>query len=80
MQNGEDAEALLEAALSLPFKGPASMVVPGENIESVALLQRYGFRFRRVNRHMGRGAAAPAGRREQVFGQASLSLGKEKHC
>jgi ribosomal protein S18 acetylase RimI-like enzyme len=75
MQDGREAEELLQAALSLPFPGPISVAVPGENEGAVSLLQRYGFIPGRVNRHMGRGSGAPTDQREKVFGQASLSLG-----
>jgi predicted N-acetyltransferase YhbS len=75
MQDGSEAEELLQAALSLPFSGPISVAAPGENAEAIALLQHYGFKFGRANRHMGKGHVAPTGQREKVFGQASLSLG-----
>jgi predicted N-acetyltransferase YhbS len=75
MQNGEDAEALLQAALSLPVGGQVSVTVPGENKVAADLLRFYGFRCSRANRHMGKGTNAPAGQREMVFSQASLSLG-----
>jgi GNAT superfamily N-acetyltransferase len=75
MQTGEDAEELLQAALSLPYAGPISVAVPEENAGAFPLLKRYGFEPIRVNRHMGRGSGAPAGERGKIFGQTSLSLG-----
>lgn len=75
MEDPEKGELLLRAALSLPFRVPVSAVVPGENPEAIALLQRHRFETRRVNRHMMRGLIEPAGRREKVYTQASLSLG-----
>jgi GNAT superfamily N-acetyltransferase len=75
MQDGDAAEGLLQAALSLPFSGPISVAVPGENTPAVALLQHYGFKPGRVNRHMGKGPGMLPGQREQVFAQTSLSLG-----
>jgi GNAT superfamily N-acetyltransferase len=75
MEDAAGGELLLRAALSLPFRRPVSAVVPGENPEAIALLQRYGFELVRVNRHMMRGSIGPVGRREKVYTQASLSLG-----
>ena len=75
MQNGDDAEELLQAALSLPFTGPISVTVPGTNIQAISLLQRYGFEKIRVNRHMARGHGAPVGQRGKIYSQTSLSLG-----
>jgi ribosomal protein S18 acetylase RimI-like enzyme len=74
MKDG-DAEELLQAALSRPFRDAISLAVPEENTEAIALLRRYGFKSIRVNRHMGRGSGALPGVREQIFGQTSLSLG-----
>lgn len=70
-----NAELLLRAALSLPFIGPVSIVVPSENTEAVTLLQRYGFEIVRVNRHMKRGPVTPVGQRTKIYAQASLSFG-----
>lgn len=75
MENAATAEVLLKAALSLPFDGKVSVVVPGENADALALLQRYAFKTVRVNRHMVRGSDMPASRREKIFAQASLSFG-----
>lgn len=70
-----DAEPLLQAALSLPFPGPVSVVVPAENQNSIALLQRYRFKILRTNRHMAYGTVATADHRRSIFAQSSLSLG-----
>lgn len=75
MENAATAEVLLKAVLSLPFDGKVSVVVPGENMDAIALLQRYAFKTVRVNRHMMRGSDMPASRREKIFAQASLSFG-----
>jgi predicted N-acetyltransferase YhbS len=75
MENAATAEFLLKAALSLPFDGKVSVVVPGENMDALDLLQRYAFKTVRVNRHMTRGSDMPASRREKIFAQASLSFG-----
>jgi GNAT superfamily N-acetyltransferase len=75
MQVGADAEPLLKAALSLPFRESVSVVVPEVNIDSTTLLERYGFEIRRVNRRMAIGSGLPFGRRTHIFGQTSLALG-----
>lgn len=75
MEDPAKTELLLKAALSQPFLGPVSAVVPGENTDAIALLQHYGFEIVRVNRHMMRGLAESPGEREKIYAQASLSLG-----
>lgn len=75
MEDPSGAELLLRAALSLPFRGPVSVVVPGENSGAIALLHKYGFEIARVNRHMMRVSDVPVGQREKIFAQTSLSLG-----
>jgi ribosomal protein S18 acetylase RimI-like enzyme len=75
MEHTANAELLLKAALSLPLDRPISLVVPGENTDAIILLQHCGFEIIRVNRHMARGLVAPAGQREKIYAQASISLG-----
>jgi GNAT superfamily N-acetyltransferase len=75
MQGLDNAEALLLAALSLPFRGDVSVVVPEPNLEGIDLLQRYEFKIVRVNRHMGRGIGVSLEQNSKIFGKASLSLG-----
>ena len=75
VQRSQDAEVLLQAALSLPYAGTVSVVAPEENPAAVELLSRYGFEIVRVNRHMGRGAGAPPRHRDRIYGQTSLALG-----
>jgi ribosomal protein S18 acetylase RimI-like enzyme len=75
MQHSQDAEMLLRAALSLPYAGTVSVVVPGVNQEAVELLRRYGFETARVNRHMGRGSSAPPRQLRRIYAQTSLALG-----
>ena len=74
-ERSQDAEVLLQAALSLRYAGTVSVVVPEENPAAVELLSRYGFEMVRVNRHMGRGASAPPRQRDRMYGQTSLALG-----
>jgi len=69
------AEELFRAALLLPYEGPVSVAVPQANREALGLLQRYGFRLVRTNRHMGRAISEPPGKREQVYAQTSLAVG-----
>jgi hypothetical protein len=75
MQKPDNAELFLKAALSLPFPGPVSTVLPGENMDAVDLLQTYGFEITRVNRHMMRGSISRFGDRSKIFAQTSRSLG-----
>jgi GNAT superfamily N-acetyltransferase len=75
IEESGDAALLLRAALSLPFRGTVSVVTPAKNAEAVSLLQRFGFKIIRVNRHMAFGSKATMGQREKVYGQTSLSFG-----
>lgn len=75
MKDPARSELLLRAALSLPFRGPVSVVVPGENADAIALLLHHGFEIVRVNRQMMRGLVVSPGKREKIYAQASLSLG-----
>ena len=70
-----DAEALLAAALTLPFEGAIRTLTPGSNADAAKLLMRYGFSPRRILRRMRRGGATAAGRRSRLYGQASLAIG-----
>ena len=75
-QSKVDAELLLKAALSLSFSnGPVTVIIPDENSNAKALIQRYGFERVRVLRHMIKDSKRPAGQRETVYGQTSPSLG-----
>lgn len=70
-----DAEALLAAALTLPFEGAIRTLTPGSNTDAAKLLMRYGFSPQRLLRRMRRGGAAAAGQRSLLYGQASLAIG-----
>ena len=76
-QKEADAELLLKATLSLPFMDnrPISVMAPEENLQATPLLKYYGFERVRVLLHMVRGSKTPAGQRNNVYGQASPSLG-----
>lgn len=74
-QTSVGAELLLKAALSLPYSGPISVIVPGKNPDAIPMLQEFGFEITRVLRHMGRGSNVIPRQREKIYAQASLSLG-----
>ena len=75
MLQPEHADALLKAALALPYTGTVSLAVPSSNREAMELLQRRGFTPVRANRHMGRGLGENPGLRGRVYAQASLAIG-----
>ncbi len=75
MNESGEAERLLLAALSLPYEGAVSVIVPAENVNAVSLLNQFGFRIVRVNRHMTYGSNTAMGQRVKVYGQTSLSFG-----
>lgn len=75
MPEAQRAEALLQAALSLPYSDGVSVTVPAENLAALELLNRYGFETVRANRHMSRGPGPLPGNRESVYGQTSLAVG-----
>jgi GNAT superfamily N-acetyltransferase len=70
-----DAEALLAAALTLPFSGAIRTLTPSSNTDAANMLMRYGFSPQRLLRRMRRGGAAAAGRRALLYGQTSLAIG-----
>ena len=69
------AEALLQAALGLPFEEPLSVHVPSGNRVELELLQRYGFELVRSNLHMWRGVSGSPGQRQKIYAQTSLAVG-----
>jgi predicted N-acetyltransferase YhbS len=69
------AEALLQAALSLPFTHPLSVIMPLENAWGVELLPRYDFMCMSDVQHMQRGKPTTQPRRELIFGQLSVAIG-----
>lgn len=69
------AEALLAAALMLPFDGAIRTLTPSSNADAAKLLMRYGFSPQRLLHRMRRGGAAAAGQRSLLYGQASLAIG-----
>jgi hypothetical protein len=71
----EDAEALLQAALSLSYAGAPRAIVPQMNSAAATLLERYGFQRVRATRHMRRGGSHLPSQRELIYGQASFAIG-----
>jgi GNAT superfamily N-acetyltransferase len=68
------AEALLAAALALPFEERPRTLAPSANTQAAGLLMRYGFSPQRSLRHMRLGEGVPR-QRELIYGQASFGLG-----
>jgi GNAT superfamily N-acetyltransferase len=75
MRRTDNAEILLQAALTLPFEGTVSVAVPAVNQKAIVLLQQHGFEQVCANRHMGRGRGEPPGERRQIYAQTSLAVG-----
>jgi GNAT superfamily N-acetyltransferase len=71
----EAAEALLPAALALPFTSPPFVTIPSENAGGVELLARRGFAVTERLLHMRRGGAGDPRRVGCLYSQASLTLG-----
>ena len=70
-----EAEALLQAALSLTYSSPPTVIVPEANATGRALLSRQGFTLVRSCRHMWRGRAPSVRRRDLIYGQESFAIG-----
>jgi GNAT superfamily N-acetyltransferase len=70
-----DAEALLQAALTLTFKGDPLAIAPAKNTAAPDLLERHGFRHEFTNHHMQRGLSTIPGRRTAIYGQTSFAIG-----
>jgi GNAT superfamily N-acetyltransferase len=71
----EDAEALLQRALSLPYAEVPRVLAPQSNRAAADLLERHGFQLVRAIRHMQRGGSRHPGHRELLYGQASFAIG-----
>lgn len=69
------AEALLDAALTLPFASGPVVALPGLNKVGGTLLLRAGFEPQRNTWHMRRGGTDIIGRPEAIFGRMTLGLG-----
>lgn len=71
----EDAEVLLERALSLPFESAPRVMVPAANESAAHLLPRYGFGPPHALQHMRRGETAVPSRPGMLYGHASFAIG-----
>ncbi|MEJ2166558.1 MAG: GNAT family N-acetyltransferase [Desulfobacterales bacterium] len=71
----EDAEALLQAALTLNFNGSPLVIAPKMNRAALNLLERFGFRLELTNHHMQRGGSVIPGQRTAVYGITSFAIG-----
>ena len=71
----QEAELLLQVALSLPYEGAPSVVVPGMNMAAIEQVERLGFQLVGPHRHMRRGGIGSPRRRDAIYGQASFALG-----
>ena len=70
-----DAEALLQAAMTLTYQGVPLAIAPETNTAASDLLDRYGFRQVLTNRHMQRGLSIIPGQRTAIYGQTSFAVG-----
>jgi GNAT superfamily N-acetyltransferase len=71
----EAAQALLMAALRLPFGEPPKVLIPTSNQAGATMLVRHGFVLQTSLDHMRRGGAANPIQRQNIFGLASFALG-----
>ena len=71
----QDAEALLQAALTLTYKGGPLAIAPETNTAALDLLERHGFRYEFSNRHMQRGRLDIPGQRTSIYGETSFAIG-----
>lgn len=71
----QSAEALLGAALSLPFDEVAIVLTPSSNTAVADMLSCAGFKIQPSHRHMRRGGARHPGQRSLIYGQTSFALG-----
>lgn len=74
-RSAEHAEAVLDAALRLPFFEPLRMLVPESSAWAAPLLRQRGFTPRRSTRYMVRGRPVAPEQRARVLGLASFGLG-----
>lgn len=71
----QDAEMLLQAAMTLPFEAAPIVIAPEMNAAAIELLEHSGFQFMRSCRHMRRGGSNMPSRRALIYGQTSFALG-----
>lgn len=73
--NPDDAEALLAAAITLPYEQSPSVRAPSQNPFSALLLQHHGFIEQRNLRHMYRGPGPAQQDRARIYSEASFGIG-----
>ena len=71
----EAAQALLCAALHLPFAATPKVIIPTSNQAGAAMLVQHGFVLQNTLKHMRRGGDGNPIQRTQIYGQASYALG-----
>ena len=71
----QDAEQLLQCALTLPYSAEPVVFVSAHNGNALALLAQYGFMQARSLSHMRKGLSIQRGRETTLYGQASLGFG-----
>jgi GNAT superfamily N-acetyltransferase len=74
-QTPQDAELLLQAALTLSFDQRITVNYPKSNEAISDLLNRYGFQLSRVTAHMRRGGNCDPRDTARLYGQTSFALG-----
>jgi len=71
----QDAEKLLQAALTLPYDEPPLAIVPKLNLAAADLLKRFDFQLKLSNHHMQQGGSTLPGQRNLIYGQTSFGIG-----
>ena len=71
----EEAEQLLQCALTLPYSIEPAVFVSAHNADALTLLARYGFVQARSLSHMRKGLSVKRRRATTLYGQASLGFG-----
>ncbi len=71
----QDAETLLQAALTLPYETAPVVLVPQSNRAAAGLLEHAGFERQHFTRHMQRGNDISPIQRARIHGLASFALG-----
>jgi GNAT superfamily N-acetyltransferase len=69
------AEALLQAAMTLPYDGLPLAIAPKLNLAAADLFERFGFQLKLSNRHMQLGGSTLPGQRNIIYGQTSFAIG-----
>ena len=73
--NLEAAQALLQAAIRLPFPVAPKVLIPTSNQAGASMLVKHGFVLQNTLDHMRRGGKSNPLVREKIYGQASYALG-----